>query len=60
MQFRMLLPVISRLFVSVQEEVPDFLREVLSESGLESIREGEILSVKHLKRVYRELPILVF
>jgi hypothetical protein len=36
----MLLPAISRLFISVQEEVPDFLREVLSESGLESIREG--------------------
>jgi hypothetical protein len=40
MQCRMLLPAISRLFISVQEEVPDFLREVLSESGLESIREG--------------------
>tara|TARA_R110002153_G_C13197257_1_gene486617 strand:+ start:20 stop:190 length:171 start_codon:yes stop_codon:yes gene_type:complete len=55
----MLLPAISRLFVSVQEEVPDFLREVLSESGLESIREGQILSVKDFERVYRELLILV-
>lgn len=59
MQCRMLLPAISRLFVSVQEEVPDFLREVLSESGLESIREGQILSVKDFERVYRELLILV-
>ena len=59
MQCRMLRPVVSGLFVSVQKEVTYFLREVLSESGLESIREGQILSVKDFKRIYRELLILV-
>jgi hypothetical protein len=47
------------LFISVEKEVSYFLREVLFESGFESIRKGQILSVKNLKRVYRKLLILV-